>query len=105
MEVTLEQGGGVMGGANHQRLGPVDTRQHDLGKRAEELIAELDFFVTTDDFPHRPAHRSDPTWTSVRVVGGDGDRTIRWDSNHEPPERLKELVGLVESLGEWLPVV
>ena len=104
MQVTLERGGGVMAGAHHQRIGPVDTGQVEDGSRIETLVSELDFFEMSDDFPNRAAAMSDPTWHSVRVVDGDGDRTIRWRSDQQPPEGLRELRDLVASLGEWEPV-
>ena len=100
MEVTLERGGGFAGAANHERLGPVDTSQAADGPRIEQLIAEVDFFRMSDEFP-RPGVKTDPTWSSIRVVEGDGDRTIRWDSNQQPPEGLRQLFDAVAAMGEW----
>jgi hypothetical protein len=100
MEVTLERGGGVLGAASHERLGPVDTSQVPDGARVEQLIAEVDFFRMSDDFP-RPGVMTDPTWRSIRVVEGDGDRTIRWDSNQQPPDGIRQLVDAVAATGEW----
>jgi hypothetical protein len=103
MQVTLERGGGVAGASNHQRLGPLDTEALDDGTNIAKLVADADFFEMDDDFP-RPGVKTDPTWISVRVVDGDADRTVRWDSNQRIPDALRELRNLCSSLGEWHPV-
>jgi len=103
MQVTLERGGGVAGGANHQRLGPLDTETLDAGTHVEKLVADTDFFEMDDDFP-RTGGMSDPTWNTVRVVDGDADRTVRWDSNQKIPDPLRALRGLCSSVGEWVSV-
>jgi hypothetical protein len=103
MQVTLERGGGVAGGANHQRLGPLDTQTTADGKAIEQLVADVDFFEMDDEFP-RTGGMSDPTWNTIRVVEGDGDRTVRWDSNQKIPDPLRALRDLCSSLGEWAPV-
>ena len=100
MQVTLERGGGVTGGRNHQRLGPLDTEALDDGTKIEKLVADADFFEMDDDFP-RTRGRSDPTWHTVGVVDGDADRTIRWDDNHQIPDALKALWGSCSSFAEW----
>jgi hypothetical protein len=102
MQITLERGGGVAGGANHSRLGPVDTAaaDEDTRRRIEALVAELDFFGLDDDFP-RERRMSDATWHSVRVEDDGRDRTLRWDLNQTIPEGIRELRDLAASLGEW----
>ena len=100
MEVTLERGGGVAGAANHERLGPVDTQAHPDGAGVEQLVVEIGFFGMSDEFP-RPGLKTDPTWTSIRVIHGDGDRTIRWDSNQQLPDELRQLFDAVAATGEW----
>jgi hypothetical protein len=102
MQVTLERGGGVAGGSNHQQLGPIDTETLDdeAAAQVEQLVGEADFFEMEDDFPHAGG-RSDPTWNSVRVTDGDADRTIRWDANQRIPDALRALRDLSSSLGKW----
>jgi len=105
VQITLERGGGVAGGANHSRLGPVDTATADdeLRRRIDEVIADIDFFGLDDDFP-RQRKMTDATWHSVRVEDGARDRTVRWDLNQTIPDGLRELRDLVRSLGEWANV-
>ncbi len=105
MQITLERGGGVAGAAHHKRLGPIDpdAQDADAKKQLEGLVDELDFFEMSDDFP-RTGGMSDPTWHSVRVVKGDADRTVRWDSNQQVPERLRQLRDLCASRADWQDV-
>jgi hypothetical protein len=104
MQVTLERGGGVTGGSNHQRLGPIDTEalDDDAAAKVEQLVADADFFELDDDFP-RIGGMSDPTWNTVTVTvaDGDADRTIRWDSNQQIPDALRGLRDSCSALGEW----
>ena len=105
MQITLERGGGVAGGANHSRLGPIDPATADdaIRGRIESVIAEVSFFDLDDNFP-RQKKMSDATWHTVRVEDGARDRTVRWDLNQTIPDGLRELRDLVRSLGEWANV-